>query len=97
MQPKAVTAGFIAADHRRLVGEPEPALRAGNLLEYAIRRAGGHLADPRTLTEADCEAQLPGAFTELEREQQRDRRRGRRRDRLVDVGRGLHRYALLVE
>ena len=69
-----------------------------DLLEHAIDCTGGHLADARTLAEAGRESEFPGAFAELERQQQMDRGgRHRGRCRLRSVGRGLHRYALLVE
>jgi hypothetical protein len=99
VQPEGVAAGLVAADHRRVVGELQSTLGAGNFLDDAIDRAGGYLANARPLATAGGEAQLPASLAELEGEQQIDCRcrtdRGGR-GRLIQAGRGLHRYALLV-
>jgi hypothetical protein len=85
-------------DVLRHAAAPSAPLGARNLLTHLIDGAGGHLANARPLPEARGEAQLPAAFTELEREWQLDRGGGRGgRGRLEYVGRGLHRDALLVE
>ncbi len=85
VQPEAVAAGFVAAQHRRRGGQAEPLLGQRELLFERGRGARSDLALARGLAEADGEAQLPFLVAQLEGQVQ-----GRSRAIIFGVGRLFH-------
>jgi len=85
VQPEAVPPGFVAAHDWRISRQAEALLGQRELLLERGRVAGGDLALPRGLAEADREAQLPFLVAQLEGQVE-----GRLWVTLCGVDRGFH-------